>query len=323
MIIDNMKHLAQYIIEKLTEVKELSDNLLKDLSKKGNLKQFVNELNRVLDKTHKGDNTKIWMAALKDLFDGQNEDGEKYIASPGQSISCADLYPTQSEIDIENSAKWATKDWGVKCIPQMFDGSAFGARFPVPVLVYRDKGKNWIIDGHHRWSQVGLINPDANLSCMVIEGPETVQNFLKIVQGMIAAIIGDDTKPNPGENGHLPVGKAVPQNNIFGPALKGDKLAERVVELFKGHDDILAQAIKYLNDAGVDVSSAEDIGKLVEKNRDIFVSHKQTPPSWAAPRPVMPQTDRAGASGPEDAAPANTGSALNILLNGAKFKDLK
>jgi hypothetical protein len=321
-----MKHLVQYIIEKLEkseDVKELSDKMLQDLSKKGNLKVFVDELNKILGKTQSGDNTKLWMAALKDLFDGQNEEGKKYTASPGQSISCADLYPTQSEIDIENSAKWATKDWGVRCIPQMFDGSAFGANFAVPVLVYKDKGKNWIIDGHHRWSQVGLMNPDAHVSCMVVEGPEPVQDFLKIVQGMIAAIIGDDSKPNKGDGGKLPVGKAAPQNNIFGSALKGDKLAKRVVELFKGHDNILADAIKYLNDAGVDVKSAEDIGKLVEKNRDIFVSRKQTPPSWAAPRPVMPQTDRAGITGPDDAAPANTGSALNILLNGAKFKDLK
>ena len=318
-----MKHLIQYILEQLEETKELSDKMLKDLGKKGNLKVFVDELNKILEKTQHGDNTKLWMAALKDLFDGQNEEGKKYTASPGQSISCTDLYPTQSEIDIENSAKWATKDWGVKCIPQMFDGSAFGAGFAVPVLVYKDKGKNWIIDGHHRWSQVGLINPEAKVSCMVIEGPESVQNFLKIVQGMIAAIIGDDSKPNNGENGKLPVGKAAPQNNIFGPALKGDKLAKRVAELFQGHDKILEDAIKYLNNVGVDVKSAEDIGKLVEKNRDFFVDNKQTPPSWAAPRPVMPQTDRAGMSGPDDAAPANSGSALNILLNGAKFKDLK
>ncbi len=327
-----MKRLLEYIQEALLfeadddKSNKAADKLLKILNAhSGNLTEFVKVLNKALAKADKSDNAKLWIGAIKDLFDGER--GDQYKAKNHVAVKITDLYPTQSEIDIANSAKWATKDWGAKGIGDMFSGGAFGKSFPVPVLVYNSDGKNWIIDGHHRWSQVGLINRDASLDCMVVSGPESVQNFLKITQGTIAAVLADDDNKNQGKNGdkQLPVGKANPDNNIFGDKLKGDKLKEKVVEMFNEHKDILKIALEQLKKNDVKVDSAEDIGKLVQKNRDAMVDAKQNPPEWAAPRPVMPQSDAAGPNNPEEAKdgnPDNEGSALYVILHKSKFPEV-
>ena len=150
--------------------------------------------------------------------------------------------------DIENSAKWAKKKKFAKNVDEMFADKPFGQQIPVPVLVYNDGNKNWIIDGHHRWSQVGLLNYDAELNCMVIEGTESVRDFLKLTQSIIAGVIAkrNDFKKATDEKQTIPVGKAKPENNIFGDALKGDKIKERMKELLHHHGDIVENVFKVL-----------------------------------------------------------------------------
>lgn len=324
-----MKSLTQYFFEKLDEkqISKASDKLLNELQNHaGNLSEFVKALNSALKNADSGDNAALWIAAIKDLFDG--EKGEQYKAKNNVAVKIADLYPTQSEIDIANSAKWATKDWGAKGVADMFKGEAFGKSFPVPVLVYKADGKNWIIDGHHRWSQVGLINPEASLNCLVVEGPETVQNFLKLTQGAIAGVLATDNN-NKGKKGdrQLPVGKANPDNNIFGPKLKGEKLKDKIVEMLnenKNIAEILFETLKKATKTDKEIN-AETVGTLVMKNRDKMIENGQNPPKWAAPRPVMPQSDAAGPNDPNDAKdgnPDNEGSALYAILHHSKFPNL-
>ena len=339
-----MKNLLKYINESLffesDEPEINSDNLLKALNKRsGDLKEFVQALNEALKHASKDDNAKLWMGAIKDLFDGEH--GEQYKAQNHVAIKITELYPTQSEIDIENSAKWATKSWGAKGVENMFKNEAFGKTFPVPVLVYKADGKNWIIDGHHRWSQVGLINREASLDCLVVTGPESVQDFLKITQGAIASVIASDNKNN-GKKGdkQLPVGAAKPDNNIFGPKLEGDKLKERIIEMFKNNTTNAKIVWKALMKAGKMNQNGElvneglgghlktvisSLGELVMNNRDKMIENNQNPPKWAAPRPVMPQSDAAGPNNPNDAKdgnPDNEGSALYNILHKSKFPSI-
>lgn len=324
-----MKKITEYIIEQLLLEEEVNkDSLLQSLNNHaGSLDEFVKALNQALKNADSGDNAKLWMGAIKDLFDGEN--GEDYKAKNHVAIECTKLYPTQSEIDIENSAKWITKDWGAKGVKDMFSGEPFGKSFPVPVLVYQNDGKYWIIDGHHRWSQVGLINRNAKLDCLVVSGPESAQDFLKITQGIIAAVIADENNKNNGKGGskQLPVGKANPDNNIFGDALKGEKLKERIIKMCNENESnakILYANIKECMKTDKEVG-AEEIGNLVMNNRNAMIEAKQTPPDWAAPRPVMPQSDAAGPNNPDDAKdgnPENTGSALNIILKKHKFPNI-
>ena len=335
-----MKHLYEYVLESLLlesedkvpsneELKKAAKKILSALADKEKLDEYVKELNSILSGKADGeDNTKLWLKALALLFSGngdpESDTYNKYECTGKiESISVSKLFPTQSEIDITNSAKWATKDWGAKGVANMFGNKPFGASFPVPVLVYNDGNKNWIIDGHHRWSQVALINPEANLACMVIKGKETPQEFLKLTQSVIAGVVGLRGK---GET--LPVGKANPDNNIFGSALKGEKLKQRVIEMFTENTvnaktvwKILMKQNK-MNQKGELIEEKlgghlkkiiDSLGTLVMNNRDKMIENNQAPEKWAEPRPVMPQSDRAGKEGEKDSKTSDEGSALNKL----------
>ena len=335
-----MKRLIEFINEELdSSEKKAIKKLYKFLNEHtGSLEEYVDALNDALKKADKGDNAKYWMVAIKYLFDGEH--GKDYKAQNHVAVKVTDLYPTQSEIDIENSAKWITKDWGAKGAGDMFKKEAFGKKFPVPVLVYKTEGKYWIIDGHHRWSQIGLINRDASLDCLVVTGPEKVQDFLKITQGAIASVLASDNKNN-GKKGdkQLPVGSAQPENNIFGPALKGDKLKERISKMCTENLDnckLLQEALTKANvidKSGKFINESQDnrkefidsLAEHVMKNRDKMLEAKQNPPKWAEPRPVMPQSDAAGPNDPKsakDGNPENEGSALYKILHKSKFPDI-
>lgn len=305
--------------EKVEKVKELRSKIVNSLSKQTDLKSFVGLINQILEKADSKDNAPIWYEAIKTLFDGQPDDGVeevKYEAKEA-NIPVSELYPTQSEIDIVNSAKWVDADkLNNGAIKAIFTEKDFGKNFGCPVLVYNDGSKKWIIDGHHRWSQVALLNPEGGLACLVVNGKEKVQDFLKVTQGAMASVFAN-RKLNNGTAEKLPVGKAQPENNIFGQALKGDKLADRIKKMLEENEsgDLLVEKLKK---EGVEVKSVDDIANLVKSNRDKMVENKQVPENWAAPRPIMPQTDKGGVKGgdKEPVSPDVDGTALNKIKNG-------
>lgn len=305
--------------KKLEKIKELRSKIVKSLTKQTDLKSFVGLINQILIKADSKDNAPIWYEAIKTLFDGQPDDGVeevKYEAKEA-NIPVSELYPTQSEIDIVNSAKWVNpKMLNNDAVHNIFTQDDFGAGFGCPVLVYNDGSKKWIIDGHHRWSQVALLNPEGGLACLVVNGKEKVQDFLKVTQGAMASVFAN-RKLNNGTAEKLPVGKAQPENNIFGQALKGDKLADRIKKMLEENEsgELIVEKLKK---EGVKVKSVDDVANLVKSNRDKMVENKQVPENWAAPRPVMPQTDKGSVKGgdKEPVSPDVDGTALNKIKNG-------
>lgn len=309
--------------KKAEKVKELRSKIVDSLSKQTDLKSFVGLINQILEKSDSKDNASIWYAAIKTLFDGQPDEGVEEVeySAKEANVPVSELYPTQSEIDIVNSAKWVEADkLNNGAIKAIFTEKDFGKNFGCPVLVYNDGSKKWIIDGHHRWSQVGLLNMEGGLSCLVINGKEKVQDFLKVTQGAIASVLAN-RKLNSGTVEKLPEGDARAQNNIFGQALKGDNLAKRVKEMLEKQKtgDLLVEKLK---EQGVEVENVDDVAKLVTSNRDKMVENKQVPENWAAPRPVMPQTDKASVKGGkgEPVSQDVDGTALNKLKKGVMPK---
>ena len=103
------------------------------------------------------------------------------------SYSCRNLEPTQSQIGLADSLAWLAKnnpDGAAALIKG--DTSAFNEN-----RILTANGK-YILDGHHRWSQVFLFNPDAKIPAvnLVIPGFEEKQ-LLKIIQLAIAATYKD------------------------------------------------------------------------------------------------------------------------------------
>jgi hypothetical protein len=139
---------------------------------------------------------------------GQTDDGgpsdEAISVSSGEPVAAKDLVPTQFDIDLEKSL-------GDQMINR-FNGTQYALEDTVtmgskegriPILVFDGK---YILDGHHRWSQVVMTNPEAmmtidNLSAPAFgSGQQGAEKALKATQLAIAALAGkvatNDTEIN-------------------------------------------------------------------------------------------------------------------------------
>lgn len=131
--------------------------------------------------------------ALQGRLDGDRED-EVLKITKGTPVRAKDLIPTQKDIDTGKSlgdqmtnkydaVRYALEDPVVMPSP--------GGR--IPLLVFDNK---YILDGHHRWSQVLMTNPDGimtvnNLTHQSLNGREGAEVALKATQLAIAGLAGN------------------------------------------------------------------------------------------------------------------------------------
>lgn len=112
-------------------------------------------------------------------YGGKFADMQLNIASI--QVPVTKLIPTQSEIDMTNSLKY------------ILQGKDIESCFFDPVVIIRPiitfNGK-YIVDGHHRWSQIYLTNPNAQIACLDICGKLTPLEMLKAVQSTIGTNLG-------------------------------------------------------------------------------------------------------------------------------------
>lgn len=123
-------------------------------------------------------------------FGGKNDDVQ-FEADPEKGYPVKDLLPTQNFIGLENSIGWTVNNPdiagdGLKKMlledsPEMKPGSA--------IWIFEGK---YIIDGHHRWSQVYAFNPDAKIVAINFKSNTKLkpQQALAAVQGVIASVLG-------------------------------------------------------------------------------------------------------------------------------------
>ena len=134
--------------------------------------------------------------------DGDPED-ERVKVTRG-AVAAKSLTATQAEIGFGNSlddqltnAFGSTEAaLGLKGDPIVM-GSKEG---PVPLLVWNNK---YVLDGHHRWSQIMMTNPEGSVVVDSISGPaiDNEEEALKAMQLAIASAAGNvETKPFKGEN---------------------------------------------------------------------------------------------------------------------------
>ena len=121
------------------------------------------------------------------------------------STKAANLIATQAEIGFDNSlADQFTNKYESTDAALGNAGSPIimpSADDPPPaILTYNGQ---YVLDGHHRWSQVMMTNPTAEVAIDDISGPglENEEDALKVVQLAIAALAGQvKTKPFKGTN---------------------------------------------------------------------------------------------------------------------------
>jgi len=140
-------------------------------------KSFVTDL-----KDEAGDH-KVNAALNAGLSDGSIDDDK--ISMSLTNIPVTKLRPTQNEIDISKSLNFPLQ----KDASQLKDFlTGVGVEIVGPIVTLNGK---WIVDGHHRWSQVYAFNADATMKCMnmIFPGMHPLEG-LKGVQTAIAASMG-------------------------------------------------------------------------------------------------------------------------------------
>jgi len=200
--------------------------------------------------------------------DGDQAD-DKFTATP-KAISVKNLRPTQNEIDVDGSLKYPlTKPDSLRACLQK------GAiTIKAPVVTYNGE---FIIDGHHRWSQLYSMNKEGQINCIDLTGPKMNPiDVLKTVQMAIAADLG-----------RVPKADVKGQNLL---KLSGDEIAKYVVQTITPECVKTVNAVRSATLGRVDAKGIA--GKLVVPN--VMEMQKTSQPAPGAPkRNVMPQTDDA------------------------------
>lgn len=119
--------------------------------------------------------------AIIDKFNGP--DGLTVRFSSPVSMSIKNIHPTQFEVDMEKSLKFPLRD-KPEGIANAFSGKPVIIK-KTPLVVAEVDGTYYIIDGHHRWSQIYCLNPSAEMVVRIIQSKElfsSADDVLKLVQ---------------------------------------------------------------------------------------------------------------------------------------------
>lgn len=220
---------------------------------KQDYKAFVDKL---------GDNVKDpkFVSALKSLSD------KHPIKTSDISPSVQDLRPTQNEVVLDKSLSYPLTN--VSSAEQFLKGGVVAVAGKSIVTA---GGGKYVIDGHHRWSQVFCVNPDAKIKALDITNINDPMQALKATQIGIAAQIG---KVPTAKGGGI---------NLF---TIDEKTLKQYVENTIT-DDVLAVFNKYGKG-----QTKEEVANYIWGNVQLL-KKDASPVPGAPPRDVMPQTDDA------------------------------
>lgn len=205
------------------------------------------------------DDSKVQSIIRAGLTDGSPED-EK-ISFTSKRLKARRLIPTQKEIGF-NESLFSILDDKYNSLDSFLNGVA---RFNSPIVTLNGK---YIIDGHHRWSQAFLANPDVDLPAYDMNSTITPQQALKAVHIAIAA-----------DQQELPL-SAVKGLNLY--TANENQISMAVKE------HLIEQARKLYEEHGHG-GTPEEISAYIWKNVQLMQKNNK-PISGAPSRTSMPQT---------------------------------
>jgi hypothetical protein len=104
------------------------------------------------------------------------------------SVNVSSLIPLQTDIDLNKSLKYAlANDPATSGLKVDLAGGVI--LHPAGVMLTADGG-HYILDGHHRWSSIYVLNPYAQLSAIDVGYEPSPQDSLKTVQLAVGAQVG-------------------------------------------------------------------------------------------------------------------------------------
>ena len=276
--INEFRGLVKKIIREETDSVTASEKLNNTLSS-SSVSNFVAKFKQIAS------DSKVQDLLKAGLNDGnQNDESVNYNEG---ILSVGGLIPTQSEIGFNQSiANILTDQYG--SLKSILDGKA---NVGGPIVTYNNK---YIIDGHHRWSQVYAANPKAKMQVLNINGDLNPTAILKIVHVSVALKAGGVPSADP---------KGI---NIL------DGITDKQV-LDAVNTNLSDKAKKIWASKGYGDNTS--IAKLIYKNLMMLIN-KNKPIQGAPGRKDMPQTDQ-----PEG---SKSSEKLDLLAKGVvNFKNPK
>lgn len=234
-----------------------TDDKLDDLSKdfdSGNISGYVTNLQQYLS------DPKV-AAVIKAGHTDAAGPGDEALKSSGGSAPVSDLHPTQNEIGAaESLLNICTDKYG--SLDSFLKGNA---DLKDPVITYNGQ---YILDGHHRWSQIYAANPDCKIPILDIKGNLTPQQVLMAVHTAIAAEAGKDVT----RTANLAAGNLLAFGKDQTIKYVKENLTDKARDVWKANgfadDDAIANHI------------SNNVSQMLSKNK---------PEGWAPDRSVMPQ----------------------------------
>ena len=124
---------------------------------------------------------KILNAGLRDK-QGPTDEKIKVVR---KTLTVKSLFPTQSQIGLKDSIGYVAFIKPENVLFPLKGAANFGGE-----SILTANGK-WILDGHHRWSQTYILNPEATIPCLDLTLSENDEKeILKVVQLAIASTYG-------------------------------------------------------------------------------------------------------------------------------------
>lgn len=173
------------------------------------------------------------------------------------NIPAKRLIPTQSEIGTDETLKYLVQG---KDIDVCFDKTTIVKK---PIVTFQG---TFIIDGHHRWSQIFVTNPDANIVCIDITGNLSPLSMLKAVQ----CTIGSNT-------GKL-IRKDIQGKNLYNTTEKelrkyfkenlSDTVRENLLKYYEDPEGSLVQNVIQLQRNNKPILNAPDRGEMPQTSKD-------------------------------------------------------
>ena len=285
-ILKNNGYILTEADEENTEKPE-ENNDSKDSDENGEeVEELVNDLTDVKDydafvKTLQGLNPEQTKLLRKLVGNGEYSNNVKV---KKVTIKVAALHPTQSEIDVNNSLIFPINKApnGKPTAVDILNGKEAFVINKNPIIIYKysGDGKYYIIDGHHRWSQVFLINPKAKMEAYLYTSPEEGEapvDFLRDFQLVIKAV-----------HGKVQVATANHDYNVY--KLSPEAIVKYVEQNMT--DEALDVWKTYKTKNGTNpFTTKKAVAEYLAKNSKLL--HDNNKPAEGAPdREIMPQTDQ-------------------------------
>ena len=198
------------------------------------------------------------------------------------NVPCNQLFPTQNEIGVDQSLMWPlTKDPASKLM-SYFQGEPQIINTPIITCC----GGKYVIDGHHRWSQLYCMNPRCPINCIDMTGMQNPNLALKVAQ--LGAVVQGTFRITPAKGKNLLV---IPEDTLKGFVAQnmGDQAYQAFSQLSQSQPSNQQQAPQQAEAMNMEDPVVQFAMNYIWKNvRQMQANNK--PIAGASKRDFMPQT---------------------------------